>query len=32
MKFKRPVTEFDERMFNILVDRIVVSKDGIEVV
>ena len=29
---KIPVTEFDERTFNILVKKIVVSKDGIEVV
>ena len=29
---KKPVTEFDERTFNILVKRIVLSKDGIEVV
>ena len=31
-KVRRPVTEFDERTFNILVKRIVVSKDGIEVI
>ncbi len=31
-EIKRPVTEFDERTFNILVKRIVVSKDGIEAV
>ena len=29
---KRPVTEFDERTFNILVKRIIASKNGIEVV
>ena len=31
-EIKRPVTRFDERTFNILVKRIAVSKDRIEVV